>query len=58
MPEDALLKDLRRLRRQVEAENENDPGKYYEHLLHVQQQYGNKLVRRKPAEALKRRNAV
>lgn len=58
MSKENLLEELRRLRHAIEAENDNNPKKYYEHLLSVQRQHGKNLVRRKPAEALKQKNAV
>jgi len=53
-----LLEELRRLRRTIESEYENDPKKYLEHLLSIQRQYEKKLVRRMPEKALTQKHAI
>lgn len=53
MPQEPILKEIRRIRHEIEAECQNDPQKYYEHIQQVQKQYGNRLVRFKPKPALK-----
>jgi len=53
MNQEPILKEIRRIRHEIEAECQNDPQKYYEHIQEVQKQYSNKLVRFKPKPALK-----
>ena len=53
MPQEPILKEIRRIRHEIEAECQNDPQKYYEHIQQVQKQYDNRLVRFKPKPALK-----
>ncbi len=53
MEQEPILKDIRRIRHEIEAECQNDPQKYYEHILQIQNQYGNRIVRFKPTLALK-----
>ena len=52
MEQEPILKEIRRIRHEIEAECQNDPQKYYEHIQQVQKQYGNRLVRFKPKPAL------
>jgi hypothetical protein len=53
MGQETILKEVRRIRHEIEAECQNDPQKYYEHIQQVQKQYSNRLVRFKPKPALK-----
>ena len=53
MPQEPVLKEIRRIRHEIEAECQNDPQKYYEHIQQIQKQYSNRLVRFKPRPALK-----
>ncbi len=53
MHQEPILKEIRRIRHEIEAECQNDPQKYYEHIQQVQKQYSNRLVRFKPKPALK-----
>lgn len=53
MHQEPILKEIRRIRHEIEAECQNDPQKYYEHIQEVQKQYSNKLVRFKPKPVLK-----
>ncbi len=53
MEQEPILKEIRRIRHEIEAECQNDPQKYYEHIQQVQKQYSNRLVRFKPKPALK-----
>ena len=53
MEQEPILKEIRRIRHEIEAECQNDPQKYYEHIQQIQKQYGNRLVRFKPKPALK-----
>ncbi len=54
---DAIVKEIRDIRRQIEAEFDHDPGKYLDHVYEAQRAHGNKLVHRRP-KPLKRRKAV
>ncbi len=53
MNQESILKKIRRIRHEIEAECQNDPQKYYEHIQQVQKKYSNRLVRFKPKPALK-----
>lgn len=53
MNQEPILKEIRRIRHEMEAECQNDPQKYYEHIQQIQKQYSNRLVRFKPKPALK-----
>lgn len=53
MEQEPILKEIRRIRHEIEAECQNDPQKYYEHIQQIQKQYNNRLVRFKPRPALK-----
>jgi hypothetical protein len=53
MGRDLILEELRRIRREIEAECQNDSQRYYEHIQEVQKRYSNRLVRFKPKPALK-----
>lgn len=53
MNQEPILKEIRRIRHEIEAACQNDPQKYYEHLQQIQKQYSNRLVRFKPKPALK-----
>ncbi len=53
MNQEPILKEIRRIRHEIEAECQNDPQKYYEHIQQVQKKYSNRLVRFKPKPALK-----
>ncbi len=53
MHQEPILREIRRIRHEIEAECQNDPQKYYEHIQQVQKQYSNRLVRFKPKPALK-----
>lgn len=53
MEQEPILKEIRRIRREIEAECQNDPQKYYEHIQQIQKQYSNRLISFKPKPALK-----
>lgn len=53
MNQEPILKEIRRIRHEIETECQNDPQKYYEHIQEIQKQYSNKLVRFKPQPVLK-----
>ncbi len=48
MSPDPIIEEVRQVRREIEAECQNDPEKYYRLLLDVQEQYRDRLVRRGP----------
>ncbi|GBE02158.1 hypothetical protein BMS3Bbin06_00499 [bacterium BMS3Bbin06] len=52
MEQEPILKEIRRIRLEIEAEC-NDSQKYFEHIQQIQKQYSNRLVRFKPKPALK-----
>jgi hypothetical protein len=54
MSGDPIVEEVREVRRKIETECQNDAQKYYEHLQQVQEQYGDRLVQRKPKAALER----
>ncbi|MHB8835235.1 MAG: hypothetical protein ACYC9Y_05945 [Candidatus Methylomirabilia bacterium] len=59
MQRDAVVDDVRKVRRAIEAECGSDPRKYYEHLIELQEKDKQRLVRRAPRPALAaRREAV
>lgn len=53
MNQEQVLKEIRRIRLEIEAGCQNDPHKYYEHIQLIQKQYSNRLVGFKPKPALK-----
>ena len=52
MSYDPIIDEIRKIRREIEAECQNDAGKYYEHLMDIQKKYGKQLVRRGPRPRL------
>jgi len=53
MLQDPIIKEVRKIRHEIEAECHNDAQEYYEHIQQLQQKYSKRLVRRKPKPALK-----
>ena len=53
MYQESILGEIRRIRHEIEAECQNDPQKYYEHIQQIQKKYRDRLVRFKPKPALK-----
>lgn len=43
---DAIVKEIREIRQQIEAEFDHDPDKYLKHVYRTQKMYGKRLVRR------------
>jgi hypothetical protein len=41
---DDAIEEVREVRRQIWAEFDNDPYKYYEHLLEYQKQFADRLI--------------
>ena len=44
MYNDPIIKEIRKIRHEIEAMCDNDSQKYYEHLLKVQKKYSDRLV--------------
>ena len=55
MFDDPIIREIRQIRRNIEAEYDNNSDKFYEHILQMQQGYKNRLVRRQPKVILKRK---
>ena len=53
MNQGSILKEVRKIRHEIEAECQNDSQKYYEHIQQIQKKYSNRLVRFKPKAVLK-----
>jgi hypothetical protein len=53
MSQDPIIDEVRQTRHKIEADCENDAQKYFEHIQQVQEQYRQRLVRRRPKPALK-----
>ncbi len=54
---DAIVKEVREIRRQIEQDFDHDVDKYLDHVYEAQKEHGNKLVRRGP-KLLKQRKVV
>jgi len=54
---DAIVKEIRDIRRQIEEEFDRDPNKYLDHVYEAQRQHGKRLVHRQP-KPLKRGKPV
>jgi hypothetical protein len=54
---DAIVKEVREIRRQTEEEFNHEVDKYLEHVYEAQKKHGDKLIRRRP-KPLKQRKAV
>ncbi len=54
---DPVIEEIRKVRRDIEAEYQNDPDKYFLHLLEIQKKYKN-LVRRHPKPRLQTKRSV
>jgi hypothetical protein len=55
--EDAIVREVRETRRQIEREFDHDVEKYLRHVYEAQKKHAGKLVRRQP-KLLRRRKAV
>jgi len=53
MERDEIVEEVRRIRRTIEDECGNDPLKYYESLIGLQEKNKSRVVRRGPQPALK-----
>ena len=49
---DPIIEELRNIRHTIEKSCDHDSKKYYLHLLEIQQQHRDRLVRRQPKPAL------
>jgi hypothetical protein len=54
---DAIVKEVREIKRQIEQEFDHDVDKYLDHVYEAQKQHGDRLVRRRP-KLLRQRKAV
>jgi len=48
MVKDPIVYEVRNIRHQIEKECHQDPDKYYQHLVSLQEKLAKRLVRRKP----------
>jgi len=54
---DAIVQEVREIRRQIEEEFGHDVDKYLDHVYEAQKKHGDKLVRRQP-KLMKQHKAV
>jgi len=54
MSTDPILDEVRKARREIEKECQDDPKVYYEHLLENQEKLRDRLVRRQPRRVHKK----
>jgi hypothetical protein len=45
---DAIVREIREIRQQIEAEFDHDPDKYLKQVYRTQKKHGKRLVRRQP----------
>lgn len=55
MPRDPIIEEVRQIRHDIEAECQNDPQKFYEHIQQLQNKYLHRLVQREPRMLIKKR---
>lgn len=55
---DPIVREVRKIRKEIEDECRNDPKEYFEHIQKVQGKYKDRLVSRKPNPALRLAKAV
>jgi hypothetical protein len=48
MIDDPIVREVRRIRHEIEREFQDDSGKYYQHLKALQDQFAGRLVCRRP----------
>ena len=53
MYQDPIIKEIRKIRYEIEEECQNDPQKYYEFIIQLQRKHKARLVCRNPKPALK-----
>ena len=54
---DAIVEEVREMRRQIEEEFDHDVNKYLDHVYEAQKKHGARLVCRQP-KLLKQRKAI
>jgi hypothetical protein len=54
---DAIVKEIREIRQQIEGEFDHDVDRYLSHVYEAQKKHADKLVRRQP-KPLKKRKAM
>jgi hypothetical protein len=54
---DAIVKEVREIRQQIEQEFDHNVDKYLDHVYEAQKKHGDRLVRQRP-KPLKQRRAV
>ena len=52
MQKDPIVEEVRKVRREIEAECGNDGRKYYAHLIELQRKYADRLVKHGSMPAL------
>ena len=57
MFQDPIIKEIPKIRHEIEAECQNDSQKYYEYIQQVQAKYRDRLVRREPKPSLRKNKA-
>ena len=55
--EDAIIKEVREVRRQIEEEFGHDVAKYLDHVYEAQKTQGDRLVHRQPKPAKRHKGA-
>jgi hypothetical protein len=50
---DPIIKEVRKVRHEIESECGDDPQKFFEHIQQIQDKFRNRLVQRKPKPDLK-----
>ena len=53
MYDDPVVEEVRKVRREIMAECDNDPEKYLRRMRKIQDRFKDRLVRRKPQPALR-----
>jgi hypothetical protein len=48
MKNDPIVEQVRRVRKEIEEENQQDPELLYQHLKKIQERFSDRLVCRKP----------
>ena len=56
MYHDPIVEEVREIRHKIEAQCHNDPEEYLRYLQQFQERFKDRLVRRKPQPALRRKS--
>ncbi len=56
MIQDPIIKEIRKIRHEIEAECGNDADRYFQHIQEIQKKY-KQLVRRNPKQRLQMKNS-